>query len=174
MAEGLLPASEPAGSVDEWIEQLKDAIRGWYRVITSHRDLAKAFMGRIPFGPNGLRNVENMLRLMRAHGLPDYIAAYMGDLVSQYLVGSAIEDYMWRERYPEATDDDVAEAMAEMGDYLEELPKEEFPNITELARLMTAPTPPDSPLVDRFELGLDILMRGFATFLPARQREHED
>jgi hypothetical protein len=108
---------------------------------------------------------------MRAHGLPDYIAAFMGDLASQYLVNSAIEGYMWRERYPDATDDNVAAAMAEVGDYLEGLPKAQFPNITELARLMTGPPASDSPLADRFELGLDILLRGVAAFLPAR---HED
>jgi len=173
MAEGarIGAESEPDADVDEWIEQIKGMMRDWYGVLVSHRDLAKAFVGRIPFGPNGLRTVENMLRLLRAHGLPDYIAAFMGDLASQYLVNSAIEGYMWRERYPEATDDNVAAAMAEVGDYLQDLPKAQFPNISELARLMTGPPESDSPLADRFELGLDIIMRGVATFLPAR---HDD
>ncbi|WP_051451670.1 TetR/AcrR family transcriptional regulator [Actinospica robiniae] len=173
MGDGLLDESlsEPDADVEQWIEQIKDMMRAWYGVLTSHRDLAKAFVGRIPFGPNGLRNIENMLKLLRAHGLPDYIAAFMGDLASQYLVNSAIEGYMWRERYPDATDDNVAAAMAEVGDYLEDLPKAQFPNITELARLMTGPPASDSPLADRFELGLDILMRGVATFLPLR---HDD
>lgn len=173
MADGLVSEaeSEPDPDVDRWIEQIKDMMRAWYGVLTSHRDLAKAFVGRIPFGPNGLRNVENMLRLLRAHGLPDYIAAFMGDLTSQYLVNSAIEEYAWRERYPDATDDDVAAAMAEVGDYLADLPKAQFPNLTELARLMTGAPASDSPLADRFELGLDILMRGVATFLPARHQD---
>lgn len=171
MGEARLPDLEPDGDVDRWIEQLKDVMRAWYGVITSHRDLAKAFMGRIPFGPNGLRNIESMLKLLRAHGLPDYVAAYLGDLVSQYLVGTAVEHYMWRERYPDATEENVAEAMAEVGDYLAALPKEQFPNLTEMARLMTGPAEPDSPLADRFELGLDILIRGISTFLPARRQD---
>jgi hypothetical protein len=169
MGEARLPDMEPDSDVDRWIEQLKDVTRAWYGVITSHRDLAKAFMGRIPFGPNGLRNIESMLKLLRAHGLPDYIAAYLGDLISQYLVGTAVEHYMWRERYPDATEENVAEAMAEVGDYLAALPKEQFPNLSEMARLMTGPAEPGSPLADRFELGLDILVRGISTFLPARQ-----
>ena len=171
MGEARLEEVEPADDLDAWIEQIKEAMRGYYRIISSHRDLAKAFMGRIPFGPNGLRTVEDMLRLLRAHGLPDYIAAYMGDLFSQYLVGTAIEESMWRERYPEATDESVDAAMAEVGDYLAALPKEQFPHTVEMARLMTGPAEPDSPLADRFELGLDILMRGITTFLPARQRD---
>jgi AcrR family transcriptional regulator len=173
MGDGQLGAvpDEPDADVDRWLEQVKDMMRAWYGVLTSHRDLAKAFVGRIPFGPNGLGNVEKMLKLLRAHGLPDYIAAFMGDLAGQYLVNSAIEDYMWRERYPDATDDNVAAAMAEVGDYLEDLPKAQFPNLTELARLMTGPAEPGSPLADRFELGLDILLRGVATFLPARHQD---
>ncbi|MBR7832196.1 TetR/AcrR family transcriptional regulator C-terminal domain-containing protein [Actinospica durhamensis] len=171
MGEARLSGIEPEADVDDWIEQVKAAMREYYRIISSHRDLAKVFLGRIPFGPNGLRTVEDMLRLLRAHGLPDYIAAYMGDLFSQYLVGTAIEASMWRERYPEATDESVVAAMAEVSDYLAALPKERFPNTVELARLMTGPPEPDSPLADRFELGLDILMRGITTFLPARQRD---
>ena len=171
MGEARLSEVEPDADVDAWIEQVKEAMRGYYRIISSHRDLAKAFMGRIPFGPNGLRTVEDMLRLLRAHGLPDYIAAFMGDLFSQYLVGSAIEANMWRERFPDATDESVIAAMTEVGDYLARLPKELFPNTTEMARLMTGPPEPQSPLADRFELGLDILMRGITTFLPARQRD---
>jgi hypothetical protein len=149
-------------------------MRSWYGVLTSHRDLAKAFVGRIPFGPNGLLNIEAMLKLLRAHGLPDYIAAFLGDLASQYLVNAAIEDYAWRERYPEATDDNVAAAMSEVGEYLEALPKAQFPNLTELARLMTGPPASGSPLADRFELGLDILLRGVATFLPARRLDEDE
>jgi AcrR family transcriptional regulator len=169
MGEAPVSTAEPDPDVERWIEQLKQMLRDNYRVITSHRDLAKAFMGRIPFGPNGLRNVEGMLRLLRAHGLPDYIAAFAGDLVGQYLVGAAVEEYMWRERYPDATEDEVAAAMDEVAGYLEDLPKDRYPNLTEMARLMTGAPNSDSPLADRFELGLDILLRGLTAFLPARQ-----
>ena len=43
---------------------------------------------------------------------------------------------MWYERFPEATAADAAAAMTELGDYLEALPKEQFPNLTAIARLM--------------------------------------
>lgn len=166
MAESATDPQEPAEDVAEWQEQVKALIRGGYHALISHRDIAKALLGRIPFGPNGLRNVENMLKLLRAHGMPDYVAAYAGDLIGQYMVGSAIEDYMWKERYPEATPEQVTEAMSEVGDYLESLPKEEFPNLTEVARVMVGQADwPGEPPMDRFELGLDILVRGLSTFL---------
>ncbi|HEX4788604.1 MAG TPA: TetR/AcrR family transcriptional regulator [Actinospica sp.] len=166
MAETMITDPTPAPDVDRWLEQLKEMVRRNFRVLTSHRDIAKAFLGRIPFGPNGLLNVEGMLTLLRAHGLPDHIAAFAGDLIGQYIVGAAIEDQMWRERYPDASPERVAEAMTEVGDYLERLPREQFPNLTAIARLMVGEPGPDG--LDRFELGLDILVRGIATYLPAR------
>ena len=168
MAESMIEAMELAESVADWQEQLKSLVRHSYRVVASHRDLARALMGRIPFGPNGLRNVEGLLGLLRSHGLPDYIAAYAGDLIGQYIAATAIEDYMWRQRHPDATPEQVAEAMGQVGDYLAALPKEQFPNLTALARTMVGDSgDPNSPLFDRFELGLDIIVRGLTTFLPA-------
>lgn len=172
MAESAVGAQDPAGDVVDWQEQIKDMVRAGYRTLTGHRDIARALLGRIPFGPNGLRNIENMLRLLRAHGMPDYVAAYVGDLIGQYMVGTAIEDYMWQQRYPDATPEQVREAMSQVGDYLEALPKEEFPNLTSLARVMVGETgDPEAPQFDRFELGLDILVRGLSTFLPPSEHE---
>ena len=169
MSETRLADSEPDADVERWIEQLKDAVRTSYQVLRSHRDVAKAFLGRIPFGPKGLRNIEQLLTLLRAHGLPDYIAAYLGDLIGQYIVTAAIEDQMWYERFPEATAADAAAAISKLGDYLESLPKEQFPNLTAMARLMVGePQDAGNAVAERFELGLDIIMRGVATFLPAR------
>jgi TetR/AcrR family transcriptional regulator, tetracycline repressor protein len=173
MLESAVDDQEPAEDVVEWQEQIKAMVRAGYHTLIAHRDIAKALLGRIPFGPNGLRNVENMLKLLRAHGMPDYVAAYAGDLIGQYMVGTAIEDHMWQQRYPDATPEQVSAAMSEVGDYLETLPKEEFPNLTALARVMVGETvgEPDKPLFDRFELGLDILVRGLASFLPASPRD---
>ena len=173
MLESAVDDQEPAEDVVDWQEQIKAMVRAGYHTLIAHRDIAKALLGRIPFGPNGLRNVENMLKLLRAHGMPDYVAAYAGDLIGQYMVGTAIEDYMWQQRYPDATPEQVSAAMSEVGDYLETLPKEEFPNLTALARVMVGETvgEPDKPLFDRFELGLDILVRGLASFLPASPRD---
>lgn len=173
MLESAVADQEPAEDVADWQEQIKAMVRAGYHTLIAHRDIAKAMLGRIPFGPNGLRNVENMLKLLRAHGMPDYVAAYAGDLIGQYMVGTAIEDYMWQERYPDATPEQVSAAMSEVGDYLESLPKEQFPNLTTLARVMVGENvgEPESPLFDRFELGLDILVRGLASFLPTSPRD---
>jgi AcrR family transcriptional regulator len=169
MAESRVADPNPAPDLEDWLEQIKDVVRRGYSTMLAHRDIAKVFLGRIPFGPNGLRNVEDLLNLLRAHGLPDYIAAYAGDLIGQYMVGSAIEDEMWRERFPDVTEQERSAAMTEVGDYLAQLPKDEFPNVTAMARLMVSEPAGEGPdPMDRFELGLDILVRGLASFLPAR------
>jgi TetR/AcrR family tetracycline transcriptional repressor len=160
----------PADDLAEWQEQVKEMVRASYRALSAHRDIARAFLGRIPFGPNGLRTAESVLGLLRAHGMPDYVAAYAGDLIGQYIVSTAIEDSVWQQRYAEATPEQVTETMAEVGDYLEALPKDEFPNMTAMARTLMGGDP-GSPLADRFELGLDILVRGLMSFLPARPED---
>lgn len=169
MGESRIADPNPAPDVEDWLEQIRNMVRESYSTLLKHRDIAKVFLGRIPFGPNGLRNVEDLLNLLRAHGLPDYIAAYAGDLIGQYMVGSALEDEMWRERFPDTTEQERSAAMTEVGDYLAQLPKDQFPNVTAMSRLMVGEPAGEGPdPMDRFELGLDILVRGLASFLPAR------
>ena len=165
MAESVVARQEPAEDVAAWQEQLKHMARSGYQAMVAHRDVARAFLGRVPFGPNGLRSVEAMLGLLRAHGMPDYVAAYAGDLLGQFVVSTAVEHDIWRQRYPGATREQIADVMGEVGDYLESLPKEDFPNLTTMARIMVGLST-QTPMPDRFELGLDIIVRGLAAFLP--------
>src|SRR5882757_860718 len=78
-------------TAENWRELLVEGVRRSKDVLVAHRDVAHAFIGRIPFGPNGLRSVEMQLAILRAGGIPDQIAAYASDLLGQYLVAAAIE-----------------------------------------------------------------------------------
>jgi AcrR family transcriptional regulator len=153
------PGTEP--TPQNWLELVLDSLRLSKDVLVAHRDLAKAFLGRIPFGPNGLRGVEMQLSILRAGGVPDQIAAYAGDLLGQYLVNTAIEEDMWRSRYPDMESPDIARKMDEIRDYLRSLPKDRFPNVVELAGPMMSQ---EADGFDRFELGLEVIMRGIASF----------
>jgi AcrR family transcriptional regulator len=148
-------------TAENWRELVLSSIRLSKEVLTSHRDLAKAFLGRIPFGPNGLRLVEAQLAMLRAGGVPDQVAAFAGDLIGQYLVSNAIEEDMWRSRFPDVTAQDVADRMQEIREYLRTLPPDRFPNVVELAGPMMNQ---EADGFDRFELGLEVLMRGIASF----------
>ena len=146
----------------DWQEQLKETARRGTEVLRSHRDVAKAFLGRIPFGPNGLRAVEAQLGILRSGGIPDQVAAFVGDLMGTYMVSSVIEDDMWRSRFPGASEADVIRQMGEIRVYLESLPPARFPNVVALAGNLMAG---EGDGVDRFELGLEIIVRGIASFV---------
>ena len=152
---------EPGAGAD-WQEQLKEMTRRGTEVLRSHRDVAKAFLGRIPFGPNGLRTVEAQLGILRSGGVPDQVAAFVGDLIGTYMVSSVIEDDMWRSRFPGASEQDVVRQMGEIRAYLESLPPARFPNVVALAGNLMAG---EGDGVDRFELGLEIIVRGIASFV---------
>jgi AcrR family transcriptional regulator len=151
------PGTEPTAL--NWLELAAETARLARDVMAAHRDVAKAFLARIPFGPNGLRAVEMQLAILRAGGVPDRIAAFAGDLIGQYLVAGVIEGDMWRSRYPDLDSAQGSGQMAEVRDYLSALPEDRFPNVVELAEPMM-----DLEAVDRFELGLEVLLRGIASF----------
>ncbi len=149
-------------TAENWRELLKQSVRLSRDVLVAHRDLAKAFIGRIPFGPRGLQAVELQLAILRAGGVPDQIAAYAGDLLGTYLVAEAIEEHMWRSRFPDAGSAEIVEKMGEIRDYLSALPIDRFPNLVELAGPIMYQ---EAEGFDRFELGLEVLLRGLASFI---------
>ena len=150
-----------APTPENWRELTKDAVRLSVEVLAGHRDVARAFQGRIPFGPNGLRLVEIQLAVMRAGGVPDQIAAFAGDLIGQFIVSTVVERDMWRSRYPDADASAIGDQLLEIRDYLAALPVDRFPNIVALADALMN----QDEDFDRFELGLEVLVRGLASFM---------
>jgi AcrR family transcriptional regulator len=151
-AVGELPLPGPPDP-ERWQEQVKEFARGSRRVFAAHRDLARASLGRVPFGPNLLEVIERSLAIMKAGGVPDRIAAYAGDLIALYVAASSFEDDLGADGGPM---DDFA-AMAE--GYLASLPPDRFPLILAMRGELLAG---DSE--SRFELGLDVIVAGLASF----------
>ncbi len=152
LAEVEIPDPDP----EHWPEQLKASLRSLRQVFRSHRDLARIALTRIPLGPNGVVGMERTMALLRAGGLPDDIAAYAGDLTSSFVTAEVLDD-----AFPQsdAGDNAVQAYVGRIRDYLESLPSERFPNLVALARPITSL---DSER--RFELGLEIIIRGLATY----------
>jgi TetR/AcrR family tetracycline transcriptional repressor len=146
----------------DWQEQLKDMARASFQALIAHGDVARAFAGRIPFGPNGLVAVETQLAVLRSAGLPDQMAAFAGDLLSQFVTGYAIDEVSWRGRFPNGTEQDMIEQLGRLQDYLKALPVERFPNMVAMAAQLLAG---GSDEMSRFELGLEVLVRGLASFV---------
>jgi AcrR family transcriptional regulator len=140
MGEIVLPEPDPA----RWQVQVKDLARQAYRTMLRHNDAVRLSLGRIPVGPNMLRVMEWALDLLRRAGIPDQAAAYAGDILGRYIDASVLEVTS-----PGGPD------LEAVGRYFGSLPIDQFPNMAALSRAMF--TGDDD---DRFEFGLDLLVRG--------------
>jgi TetR/AcrR family transcriptional regulator, tetracycline repressor protein len=153
----------PEPDQDRWQEQIKTFARSARRVLLAHRGLAAAMLGTSPLGPNGLRLVEGTLALARAAELPDAIAAYTGELLGRYIAVTVLEQESNRERFGAAGREEIQGWIGEYRRYLENLPAGQFPNLVQIARSGQMMLPGTGE--ERFELGLDILVGGLASFL---------
>jgi AcrR family transcriptional regulator len=147
MGEVVLPG---APDPEHWEEQIKALGRECYRVMRGHRDIARLSLGRVPVGPNMLRIMEWSLDLLRRAGIPDDLAGYFGDIFGRFLDASVLEDVS-------APSEQTPEHLARIRDHFAALPVAEYPNLTALAATLFSPSPEE-----RFEFGLDVLVRGLA------------
>lgn len=147
-----LPEPDP----QRWEEQLKELGRQMRALMKSHRDIARISLGRIPIGPNTVRVSEWMLSLLRNAGVPDRTAALALDLLALYVGAYAYEESL---PFPSPAGDDASphETLAMIRDYFASLPSDRFPHTVALADELVAGGPDE-----RFEFGLDILIRGLA------------
>ena len=150
-----LPPPDPA----QWQQQLKEWVLQARQVFKRYPGVAALTLGRIPVGPNLVRWTEWLLALLRGAGVPDRIAAYAGDLGGLYLGATAYEEEM---PLPSPTGQDLSpdQLVAMFRSYYESLPADQFPNVhATLDELFSGG--PD----ERFELGLDVLIRGLASYI---------
>jgi hypothetical protein len=120
----------------------------------------KLSLGRMPMGPNMLRLIEWNLELLRGAGIPDEIAGYFGDLLGRYIDASVLE--VAAAPKLGGADRDPAATTAMLKDYFSSLPPQQFPNLLAMASTMFRPDQDE-----RFEMGLDILVRGLAAHIAA-------
>ncbi len=145
-----IPAPPADGS---WQDFVRGFAREMYGIFRRHPGVAGLTLGRVPFGPSMQAGAERLLGELRAAGLPDQVVAYVGDLGSLYVGAYAYE----QEVSPVAEPADFA---AQAAAWLRSLPREQFPNTVELADLLVA-----GDADDRFEWGLDVIVRGLASYL---------
>lgn len=146
----------------DWQDMLRSWARETLAVFRRHPGVAGLTLGRVPFGPSLLRGLELMLASLRSAGMPDQVAAFAGDLGSLYVAAFAHE----LDVTPVSGQADFA---AQAGAWLKSLPRDEYPSIVELADQIVA-----GGMSDRFEWGLDVLIRGLATYLtsPPTKKAH--
>jgi AcrR family transcriptional regulator len=147
-----IPDPEP----ERWQEQLKDVAREMRRTILKHRDIVQISIGRIVMGPNAVRLTERVLAILRAGGVPDSLAVQGYLLLISAVNGFTMDETGFVEQAAPGTPP-LDEAGQMVHDYLESLPRDQFPNVTEVADSF-AVTDQDA----RFELLIDLFVEGLA------------
>ncbi|TQS26904.1 TetR/AcrR family transcriptional regulator [Microbispora sp. KK1-11] len=156
MFEGYeIPEPDP----EHWREQVKDFARQARERLLSRRDLTKLAMGHVPFTPELLPYVERLMAVLGASGMPRRVLAISGDMLSTYINGFALEESLWQQRYRE-THTSWHKLRDEVNEYFASLPPDRFPNLVALADIMV-----DESNDYRFELGLEIILRGLASYI---------
>jgi AcrR family transcriptional regulator len=151
-----LPPADPA----RWQEQFREGMLQARRVFQRHPGVGGLTLGRIPVGPNLVRLAESILALLRGAGVPDHIAAYAPDLLGLYLGASGYEEVLG---LPSPTGEDLPpeEIVGMIRGYFASMPADRFPNVHATLDQMFSGGPDE-----RFELGLEIITRGFASYIP--------
>ena len=149
----------PPPDPDRWQEQLKEWMLQARQVFKRYPGVAGLTLGRVPIGPNLVRWTEWLLALLRGAGIPDRIAAYAGDLGGLYLGASAYEEGM---PLPSPTGEDLPpeKILAMFRGYYESLPADRFPNVHATLDVLFSGGPDE-----RFELGVDVIIRGLASYI---------
>jgi TetR/AcrR family tetracycline transcriptional repressor len=150
-----LPPPDP----DRWEEQLKEWMLQAREVFKRYPGVAGLTIGRIPIGPTLVRWTEWGLALLRGAGVPDRIAAYAGDLLGLYLGATSFEEGMPTPS-PNGQPLSIEEIVRMIRGYYESLPKDQFPNVhATLDELFSGGSD------ERFELGLEVITRGLASYI---------
>lgn len=148
MGEIELPEPDP----DNWEEQMKLFARQGREAFRRHADIAQATLGRVPLGPNLVRITEWVLSVLRGAGVPDRAAAWFPDLGALVVAAQAIEDHL-----ASTADEEMIRVMTE---YFSQLPADRFPNVIAVAPALT-----EGGADERFEFGLELLIRGLKTYI---------
>ena len=147
---GEIPVVEPRGS---WKEQLVEMARNVRRGLLAHRDGARLLATTAPSGPQRLRHIEAVLRTLRSAGLSGGDAAraayHMNNLVTEF-----VADEGRFAQQAEAMGTTRRKMLAEARRYFSALPKDEFPNIVELAADLA-----DDDADRLFQFGVQVWLR---------------
>ncbi len=152
-----MPMREPDRTLP-WVDQLEALGLEFRRVLLLHRDAARLLASSGgPTGPKRLRLAELMLRILLDAGFAPRDAAHAGLMFNDY-----VTMFVMGETQRPGNDAGRAEEDATTGiqNWIEALPKNEYPSMIALAPYLAAPDAEES-----FRFGLQILKTGLENHL---------
>ena len=158
-----LPEPDPK----RWQDQLRELGHQLHQVFARHRDIAVVALAAVPSAPNALRVAECMFGIMLAGGVPVNVAALALDRFSLYVAGDAYEGSLYdRQRIASGLAEGEFERrhIRQVQDFFEKLPADQFPLIVKHVAALA-----EAGGEERFEFGLDMMVRSLATHVPKRR-----
>jgi AcrR family transcriptional regulator len=146
-----IPLVRPKGT---WQEQLIEIAWNARRGMLAHRDGARLLANTPPFGPNRLRHIENVLRILRSAGLNARDASRAAHVCNNFVTEFAADEA----RFAAFAGESKAarrKLSADVRRHFKSLPRDEFPTLIELADALAA-----DDADGNFQFGLDVLLRG--------------
>ena len=96
--------------------------------------------------------MERVLAILVAGGLPRQVVGYAADLIAQFATVTAYEESLWM-----ALENHAEHVAEQLHEHFFRLDPEQFPHIRDPAEELTRPEGDE-----RFEFGLDAIVRGIA------------
>ena len=137
-----------------WQETMRGFGRAMLAMYRSHPGVAALTLGRVAFTPSMLTMGERVLAELRAAGIPDQVAAFVGDLAGLYVGAIAYEQDV------SPLTGHEQEFMTQFAGWIRSLPADRFPNTVALSQELVA-----GGGDARFEWGMDVIIRGLASYL---------
>jgi len=141
-------------SAGSWKEQLTEIAWNVRRGLLAHRDAARVLAATPPFGPQRLRHIEAVLRVLRSAGFPRKEAARAAYHANNFVTEFAADEARFA-AFASAPGSNRRKVFAQARQAFKTLPREEYPTLVELADDLTA-----DDQDGLFQFGIDLLLRG--------------
>ena len=134
-----------------WREQLQRGGRAIRRVLLAHRDGARVMAATPPYGPNRLRVIEDLLRVLDEAGFRRAEIADVSFVLSSLVIGFVLDESMGAQILPGSPGEQREAARR----WFKSLPADRYPNFARLADAFAQSTGER-----RFELAMGALLDG--------------
>jgi hypothetical protein len=141
-----------------WQTQLKQIALDARAVFQRHGNIAQATLGTIPTGEHALPLIDKMLGILLAAGVSPQTAAWSIDILGLYISATATEESL--EATDPAGDHEDPSFYVQLREFWAAQPMDRFPHLAPMAEALTS-----GDGNQRYEFGLDVLLRGIASTL---------
>ncbi|MDP9073033.1 MAG: TetR/AcrR family transcriptional regulator [Actinomycetota bacterium] len=146
----------------DWTEQIRAIARLTHQTWRGHPGLARVYTSGVTIGPNGLTNIERLLRILRTAGFSDQDAADAFFLLYRYMVASLLMGRTVPVRSQDRAKRSDGTSQDRIDKYFSALPSDRIPHTAAVAGRLSG---------DDFEFGLDVIMTGLRARLAATKQK---